>query len=86
MADNWQWSYDKGRTTRIENELAARMNQHPFNPDDIPLHSHDGTMQSQFSKGWQSVSEVDIRVRLDRLNHGRRAPLRALNIKEHRNG
>ncbi len=86
MADNWQWSYDKGRTTRIERELAARMHQHPFNPDDIPLHSHDGTMQSQFCKGWQSVSEVDIRVRLDRLNHSRRAPLKPNNSGEHRNG
>ncbi|MCG7545563.1 hypothetical protein MHM93_15380 [Pseudoalteromonas sp. MM17-2] len=73
MADNWAWSYDRGRTQRLEQEVKARMSSHPFNPNDIPLHSHDGTMQSKFKEGWLSVSEIDIRLRVDNLSHYKQA-------------
>lgn len=29
----------------------------------IPLYSHDKTRQSIFTKGWQSVSDIDIQLR-----------------------
>ncbi|WP_304635520.1 hypothetical protein [Pseudoalteromonas sp.] len=66
MGKNWDWSYQKGREKRLQLEVDARMHNLPFNPKNIPLHSHDGTMQSHFNKGWRSVSAVDIEIRVNR--------------------
>ncbi|WP_174171086.1 MULTISPECIES: hypothetical protein [unclassified Pseudoalteromonas] len=68
MGRNWQWSYTQGRIKRIKAEIAARQNGEPFDANQIPLHSYDGTMQSKFAKGWRSISEVDIRSKLYRHN------------------
>lgn len=62
MGKNWDWSYQKGREKRLKLEVDARMHNLPFNPKKIPLHSHDGTMQSHFNKGWWSVCSVDIEL------------------------
>jgi hypothetical protein len=61
MGSNWQWSQKQGRAKRLAAEADARQHGTPFNPEAIPLHSHDGTMQSKFAYGWRSVTEVDIR-------------------------
>tara|TARA_B100002049_G_scaffold235412_2_gene219743 strand:- start:443 stop:763 length:321 start_codon:yes stop_codon:yes gene_type:complete len=65
MGKNWDWSYRKGREKRLKLEVDARMRCLPFNPQNIPLHSYDGTMQSHFNKGWLSVCAVDIEMRVD---------------------
>ncbi|TMP27189.1 hypothetical protein CWB99_15845 [Pseudoalteromonas rubra] len=61
MGKNWEWSYKQGRYRCLKAETEARSNNTPFDSNIVPLHSYDGTMQSKFSKGWHSVSEVDIR-------------------------
>ncbi len=60
MGRNADWSFDKGQAKRIKAEVDAAMHNMPFNPNEIPLHSHDGTLQSFFTKGWHSVSPVEI--------------------------
>ncbi|TQF69566.1 hypothetical protein [Pseudoalteromonas luteoviolacea] len=65
MGSNWDWSRQQGRRKRIEAELAAHKLSLPFNKDAIPIHSLDGTMQSQFEHGWYSVTAVDIQSRLN---------------------
>ncbi|MBE0378489.1 hypothetical protein [Pseudoalteromonas prydzensis] len=65
MGSNWEWSYRKGRDERMKQEVDARMHNMPFDPRKIPLHSHCGTMQSHFNKGWQSVRSIDIQLRVD---------------------
>lgn len=65
MPKLWDYSFKKGREKRLQAELKARMNRMPFNVDEVPLHSHSGTLQSCFQKGWYSVSEVDIRMYVD---------------------
>ena len=65
MGKNWDWSYQKGREKRMEQEVDARMHNMPFDPRKIPMHSHCGTMQSHFNKGWQSVRAIDIQLRVD---------------------
>lgn len=59
MGRNWQWSFEQGCAKRLEAEKAAFDNGLPA-PAKPPLHSHDGTMQSQFSKGWYSVTAAQI--------------------------
>ncbi|KZN57616.1 hypothetical protein N473_07000 [Pseudoalteromonas luteoviolacea CPMOR-1] len=65
MGSNWDWSRQQGRRKRIEAELAAHKLGLQFDKGAIPIHSLDGTMQSQFEKGWRSVSETDVRLKLD---------------------
>jgi len=65
MGKSWDWSYQKGREKRMELEVDARMHSMPFDPREIPMHSHYGTMQSHFNKGWQSVRAIDIQLRVD---------------------
>lgn len=65
MGKNWEWSLKKGKEQRIKLEVDARMHGLPFNPNNIPLHSHCGTMQSHFNKGWLSVSAIDIELRVN---------------------
>ena len=67
--DNWRWSYHQGREERIAQETAALMNGHPFNPNTIPLHSHDGTMQSYFAKGWRSINSPVVQRRVTGKQH-----------------
>lgn len=58
MGKNWQWSFSLGKQRRLEAEaLAHKAGTTVSQP---PLHSHDGTMQSQFEKGWHSVTPVEI--------------------------
>jgi len=63
MGRNWQWSFEQGRTKRLAAEKAAFESGQPI-PASAPLHSHDGTMQSQFTKGWNSVTLVQIQRHL----------------------
>jgi hypothetical protein len=42
--------FKEGRKARLTAESAKR----------VPLHSHDKTRQSLFTKGWQSVSDIDL--------------------------
>ena len=60
MGNNWQYSFERGVKLRLESELDARMHGLPFDSSNIPFHSHDGTMQSRFKSGWQSLTPVDI--------------------------
>lgn len=60
MGKNWDWSYQKGRKKRLQLEVDASMHSMPFDVRSIPMHSHCATMQSYFSKGWNSVSPVEI--------------------------
>jgi len=64
MGKNWDWSFKKGREKRLKLEVDSRMRGLQFDPLHIPLHSHDGTMQSYFTKGWRSVNQVDIEMRV----------------------
>lgn len=64
MGKNWDWSYHRGREKRLQLGVDARMRGLPFDPLCIPLHSHDGTMQSYFTKGWCSVNQMDIEMRV----------------------
>lgn len=58
MGANWQWSFAKGRADRLAAELR---HYHTGQPAGEPgLHSHDGTMQSQYHRGWSSPSPVEI--------------------------
>ncbi|PHI35962.1 hypothetical protein CBQ28_17005 [Pseudoalteromonas sp. GCY] len=68
MGRNWEWSYKQGRIKRLKAEVAAHQNGEPFDANQIPLHSYDGTMQSKFKRGWQSVCETDIQCRLNGHN------------------
>ena len=65
MGKNWDWSYLKGGEKRMDQEVDARMHNMPFDPRKIPMHSHCGTMQSHFNKGWRSVSAIDIELRVN---------------------
>ncbi|CAM4175404.1 hypothetical protein [Pseudoalteromonas byunsanensis] len=67
MGRNWDWSREQGRIKRLEAEVQARVNNKPFDANNVPLHSHDGTYQSMFNKGWHSVLEIDIRLRVDAI-------------------
>lgn len=62
MGRNWQWSFERGRELRLMREREAAEQGIAENAVDrtIPLHSHDGTMQSQFAKGWHSVTAAEI--------------------------
>lgn len=62
MGRNWEWSFERGRKERLELELkAAEQGIAECDVDRrVPLHSHDGTMQSQFKKGWRSVTQSEI--------------------------
>ncbi|MDK1288508.1 hypothetical protein [Pseudoalteromonas umbrosa] len=63
MGKNWDWSFKQGRIKRLNYEIESRLNDLPFNSNEIPRHSHDGTMQSRFVKGWQSVTEAEIQMK-----------------------
>ncbi|MGU5581401.1 hypothetical protein [Aeromonas hydrophila] len=62
MGRNWQWSFDHGRSKRLDLERAmAEQGVAECDIDrTVPLHSRDGTMQSQFAKGWCSVTPAEI--------------------------
>jgi hypothetical protein len=62
MGRNWQWSVEHGREQRLKREREAAEQGIAESDVDraVPLHSHDGTMQSQFAKGWHSVTARDI--------------------------
>ena len=62
MGRNWQWSFDHGYAKRLEREReAAEQGIAECDVDrTVPLHSRDGTMQSQFAKGWRSVTPSEI--------------------------
>lgn len=47
--------YDAGRQRRLQAELAGQ-------PTELPLFSNNPTYQSLFSKGWQSVTDQDLRL------------------------
>ncbi|ASD67704.1 hypothetical protein [Pseudoalteromonas piscicida] len=68
MGRNWQWSYAQGRIKRLNAEVTARQSSEPFDVNQIPLHSYDGTMQSKFKRGWLSICETDIQCRLNGHN------------------
>ncbi len=59
MGRNWEWSFARGRQMRLDAERTAAEGGAPV-PSVPPLHSGDGTMQSQFSKGWYSPTPVEI--------------------------
>ncbi|XDF79187.1 hypothetical protein AAFX60_018685 [Aliivibrio fischeri] len=61
MGANWEYSKTKGREMRLEAELRFATTGEPV-PTAPPLFSHDATMQSLFSKAWNRVTPVDIRV------------------------
>lgn len=58
MGQNWEWSFKHGKQRRLEAEVLAQKSGTTVSQP--PLHSHDGTMQSQFEKGWHSVTPVEI--------------------------
>ncbi|MCB5226159.1 hypothetical protein JAO78_004955 [Alishewanella sp. 16-MA] len=58
MGRNWDWSFNHGKQRRLEAEILAQ--KAGTTVSQPPLHSHDGTMQSQFEKGWHSVTPVEI--------------------------
>ena len=62
MGRNWQWSFDHGREQRLKREREAAEQGIPECDVDrtVPFHSHDGTMQSQFAKGWRSVTPAEV--------------------------
>ena len=62
MGRNWKWSFDHGREQRLKLEREAAEQGIPECDVDrtVPFHSHDGTMQSQFAKGWRSVTPSEI--------------------------
>tara|TARA_Y100000034_G_C6780701_1_gene348937 strand:- start:250 stop:510 length:261 start_codon:yes stop_codon:yes gene_type:complete len=64
MGKNWQWSYQQGRIKRLKAEVEATMNGCVLNAHVVPLHSHCGTMQSHFAKGWHSVTQSEIYSKL----------------------
>ncbi|WP_279476993.1 hypothetical protein [Aeromonas veronii] len=53
MGHNWEWSFNHGREQRLKREReAAEQGIAECDVDrSVPLHSRDGTMQSQFKKG-----------------------------------
>lgn len=66
MGRNWLWSVSHGRTKRLalEREAAERGIAEDAVDRTPPLHSHDGTMQDLFVRGWLSVTPTEIyRVR-----------------------
>lgn len=64
MGKNWQWSYQQGRVKRLNAEVKAANDGVAFDVRKVPLHSHCGTMQSHFSKGWHSVTLGEIHIKL----------------------
>lgn len=62
MGRNWQWSFDHGREQRLklEREAAEQGIAECDVNRAVPFHSHDGTMQSQFAKGWHSVTAAEV--------------------------
>ncbi|MGU5635182.1 hypothetical protein ACV1DV_06475 [Aeromonas veronii] len=62
MGRNWEWSFNHGREQRLKREReAAEQGIAECDVDrSVPLHSRDGTMQSQFKKGWCSVTPSEI--------------------------
>lgn len=62
MGRNWEWSFNHGREQRLKREReAAEQGIAECDVDrNVPLHSRDGTMQSQFAKGWRSVTPSEI--------------------------
>lgn len=62
MGRNWMWSFACGVAKRKALEMAAAEQGIAECDIDrtVPLHSHDGTMQSQFAKGWHSLDSVEI--------------------------
>ncbi|MEH8118450.1 hypothetical protein Q7I37_12885 [Aeromonas allosaccharophila] len=52
MGRNWEWSFNHGREQRLKREReAAEQGIAECDVDRrVPLHSRDGTMQSQFKK------------------------------------
>lgn len=56
---NWQYAQKKGREMRLDAELIAYQRGAPA-PTTPPLFSHDATLQSNFAKAWQRVSQCDI--------------------------
>jgi hypothetical protein len=62
MGRNWDWSLAHGREQRLTHERNAA-EQGIADPDvsrAVPLHSHDGTMQVLFARGWNSVTPAEI--------------------------
>lgn len=62
MGHNWKWSFAQGRAKRMELERQAAVQGIAECDVDrsVPFHSHDGTMQSQFAKGWHSLDAVEL--------------------------
>ncbi|EHR39616.1 MAG: hypothetical protein PHE38_10930 [Alishewanella agri] len=58
MGRNWDWSFKHGIERRLEAEILAHKAGTKISAP--PLHSHDATMQSQFERGWHSVTPVEI--------------------------
>lgn len=58
MGANWDWSYKRGKERRLEAEALAHKAGTAVSAP--PLHSKDVTMQSQFEKGWFSVTPAEI--------------------------
>lgn len=63
MGSNARFSYKKGKQARLAAELAAHQQQ-SCAPSVPPFFSHDATLQSQFAKGWLSITACDIRLHL----------------------
>lgn len=59
MGRNWQYACIKGREMRLEAELKAHQTGDRSHLQ-IPLFSHDATIQSHFVKGWRYVATADI--------------------------
>ena len=62
MGRNWMWSFACGVAKRKALEMAAAEQGIAECDIDraVPFHSHDGTMQSQFAKGWRSVTPAEV--------------------------
>jgi hypothetical protein len=58
MGRNWSWSYQKGRETRINAEIAVI--EGASQSAVAGLHSHDATMQAYFLRGWASVTLAEV--------------------------
>jgi hypothetical protein len=53
-----------GKAARLKAEISCSVSGEPL--PDIPLFSHDATIQSFFNRGWNSVSQVDVRIELSK--------------------
>lgn len=62
MGRNAMWSFAQGRAKRLtrEHEAAEQGIAECDIDRTVPLHSHDGTLQSQFAKGWHSVTAAEV--------------------------